>query len=147
MEAEPEPQVPELPQPRVSSAKCQSPRSPPMTGGAKGTSSAAVSRGQDVLRALQNDDVLEQLKQITQEGPAKVAVLGTRFCTYLHQPVIELLSYALVLSGNRVITSGSQGTNACVIRGALRAQKPHLLTVILPQGFNKQDPLLTFCVG
>ena len=132
VEPDPQPEVPQLP-----SAKRQSPSASQIAGGA-GLNSTAV-RGQEVLKALQNDDVLEQLKQITQEGPTKVAVLGTRFCTYLHQPVIELLSYALVLSGNRVITSGSQGTNACVIRGALRAQKPHLLTVILPQGFGRQE--------
>lgn len=40
---------------------------------------------------------------------------------------------------NHVVTSGSQGTNECVIRGALKAQKPKLLTVILPQGFKKQE--------
>ncbi|CAJ1384320.1 unnamed protein product [Effrenium voratum] len=81
----------------------------------------------------------EQFKEMTQGGPSTVAVLGTRSVPYLHQPVIELLSYALALSGNHVVTSGSQGTNECVIRGALRAQKPKLLTVILPQGFKKQE--------
>merc|ERR1719230_953352 len=93
-----------------------------------------------MLDELQNtNDVLEQLKAITKGGPQRVAVLGTRFCTYLHQPVIQLLSYALVLSGNHVFTSGSVGTNSAVIKGALRAQKPNLLTVVLPQSFEKQD--------
>ncbi|CAI9776358.1 unnamed protein product [Fraxinus pennsylvanica] len=32
------------------------------------------------------------------------------------------------------------GTNAAVIRGALRAEKPELLTVILPQSLKKQPP-------
>jgi len=34
----------------------------------------------------------------------------------------------------------SGGTNAAVIRGALRAERPELLTVILPQSRSKQPP-------
>lgn len=48
-------------------------------------------------------------------------------------------SYALVLSENHVYTSGAGGTNAAAIRGALRAERPDLLTVILPQSFAKQS--------
>ena len=47
-------------------------------------------------------------------------------------------SYALVLSENHVYTSGAVGTNAAAIRGALRAERPDLLTVILPQSLHKQ---------
>ena len=47
-------------------------------------------------------------------------------------------SYALVLSENHVYTSGAGGTNAAAIRGALRAERPDLLTVILPQSLHKQ---------
>lgn len=47
-------------------------------------------------------------------------------------------AYALVLSGNHVYTSGSSGTNAATIRGALRAERPELLTVVLPQSLTKQ---------
>jgi hypothetical protein len=42
-----------------------------------------------------------------------------------------------VLEGNRILTSGSTGTNFAAIRGALRAD-PSLLTVILPQGLDRQ---------
>jgi hypothetical protein len=38
-----------------------------------------------------------------------------------------------------VYTSGAGGTNAAAIRGALRAERPDLLTVILPQSFAKQS--------
>ncbi len=48
-----------------------------------------------------------------------------------------MMSYALVLEGNRLITSGSTGTNFAAIRGALRAD-PSLLTVILPQTMDRQ---------
>jgi hypothetical protein len=47
-------------------------------------------------------------------------------------------AYALVLSGNHVYTSGAGGTHAATIRGALRAERPDLLTVVLPQSLSKQ---------
>jgi hypothetical protein len=47
-------------------------------------------------------------------------------------------AYALVLSGNHVYTSGAGGTHAATIRGALRAERPELLTVVLPQSMSKQ---------
>ena len=47
------------------------------------------------------------------------------------------MSYALVETGNRLITSGAGGTNAAAIRGAMRAN-PNLLTVILPQSLDRQ---------
>jgi hypothetical protein len=47
-------------------------------------------------------------------------------------------AYALVLSGNHVFTSGAQGTNAAAVRGALRADDQDLITVVLPQSFDKQ---------
>ena len=50
----------------------------------------------------------------------------------------QLLSYALVLSDNHIYTSGATGTHAAAIRGALRAENPELLTVILPQTLKRQ---------
>ena len=45
--------------------------------------------------------------------------------------MIELLAYALVLSGNHIYTSGGgYGVNQAVIKGALRACRSDLLTVI-----------------
>jgi hypothetical protein len=74
----------------------------------------------------------------SQGNPKKIAILGTRHCTFLHQQIVELLSYALVLSGNHVYTSGAIGTHTAVIRGALRAENQSLLTVILPQTIERQ---------
>lgn len=82
--------------------------------------------------------ILRELAAIQQQGPQKYCILGTRHCSYLHQQIIELLAYALVLSGNHVYTSGAGGTHAATIRGALRAERPDLLTVILPQSLNRQ---------
>ena len=50
----------------------------------------------------------------------------------------NLRAYALVLSGNHLYTSGASGTHAAAIRGALRAEREDLLTVILPQSMARQ---------
>lgn len=100
----------------------------------QGKSVATLDR--DAERSF--DTVLQELTAIQQDGPRNVAILGTRYTSYLHQQIIELLTYANVLVGNHVFTSGAGGTNAAVIRGALRAEKPELLTVVLPQSLHKQ---------
>jgi len=82
--------------------------------------------------------ILKQLESIQQGTPKKIVILGTRHCSFLHQQIIELLSYALVLSDNHIFTSGATGTHAAAIRGALRADSPDLLTVILPQSVSRQ---------
>lgn len=66
---------------------------------------------------------------------------------YLHQQLIEILSYAMVITGNHIYTSGGLGTNAAVVRGALRAERPDLLTVILPQSLDKQPEELHELLG
>jgi hypothetical protein len=55
-----------------------------------------------------------------------------------HQKLIEVLAYAYCSTGNHIYTSGATGTNAAVIKGALRAKAPDMLTVILPQSLSKQ---------
>ncbi|URD85519.1 hypothetical protein MUK42_27187 [Musa troglodytarum] len=57
-------------------------------------------------------DYLQELLAIQQQGPRSIGFFGTR----------------------------ASGTNAAVIRGALRAEKPELLTVILPQSLKMQPP-------
>lgn len=98
--------------------------------------------GDPQLRVKEKDwsvtNILKELAAIQQQGPQKYCILGTRHCSYLHQQIIELLAYALVLSGNHVYTSGAPGTNAATVRGALRAEREDLLTVVLPQSFEKQ---------
>jgi len=84
--------------------------------------------------------VLTELQAIQSQGPKKYCILGTRHCSFLHQQIVEMLAYALVLSGNHLYTSGAAGTNAAAIRGALRAFQPQLLTVVLPQSMARQTP-------
>ncbi|VEU39794.1 unnamed protein product [Pseudo-nitzschia multistriata] len=102
----------------------------------------SVNVGDPQLRVKVKDksvtDILKELAAIQQQGPQKYCILGTRHCSYLHQQIIELLAYALVLSGNHVYTSGAPGTNAATVRGALRAEREDLLTVVLPQSLSKQ---------
>ena len=83
------------------------------------------------------DDFLQELAAIQQTGSKRIALLGSRHVPITHQHLIELMSYALVLGGNHILTSGATGTNSAAIRGAMRAD-PNLLTVILPQSLDKQ---------
>lgn len=84
------------------------------------------------------DTLAQELAAIQQTGSKRIAILGSRHVPITHQHLIEMMSYALVLGGNRVITSGSGGTNSAVIKGAMRAD-PAMLTVILPQSLDRQS--------
>ncbi|KAH1114494.1 hypothetical protein J1N35_007872 [Gossypium stocksii] len=92
------------------------------------------------LKPVPDVDYLQELLAIQQQGPRSIGFFGTRNMGFMHQELIEILSYALVITKNHIFTSGASGTNAAVIRGALRAEKPELLTVILPQSLKKQPP-------
>jgi hypothetical protein len=104
--------------------------------------SSLLLDSKDEERDKMFDTILQELSAIQQNAPRRVAILGTRHFSYLHQQIVELLTYANVLVGNHVFTSGGtgSGTNAAVIRGALRAEKPDLLTVVLPQSIKRQPP-------
>ena len=115
--------------------------------GELGTQAEAVTKGNAAAlleRALEPDggasdlDYLQELIAIQSGGPKNIGFFGTRNMGFLHQELVEILSYALVLTENHIFTSGATGTNAAVIRGALRAERPDLLTVILPQSLEKQ---------
>ncbi|BBN10849.1 hypothetical protein MPTK1_5g06930 [Marchantia polymorpha subsp. ruderalis] len=92
------------------------------------------------FRSLPDLDYLQELLAIQQSGPRAIGFFGTRNMGFMHQQLIEILSYAMVITKNHIYTSGASGTNAAVIRGALRAEMPELLTVILPQSLKKQPP-------
>ena len=83
-------------------------------------------------------DALAMELATIQQSAKKVAIIGSRNLPITHQQIIEILSYALVIQGNTVITSGgSSGTNAAAIRGAMKAN-PDKLRVILPQTIGQQ---------
>uniref|UniRef100_A0A1J3E200 Uncharacterized protein n=1 Tax=Noccaea caerulescens TaxID=107243 RepID=A0A1J3E200_NOCCA len=102
----------------------------------EGTGSVAVSE----LKPAVDVDYIQELLAIQQQGPRSIGFFGTRNMGFMHQELIEILSYAMVITKNHIYTSGASGTNAAVIRGALRAERPELLTVILPQSLKKQPP-------
>lgn len=83
------------------------------------------------------DTLTQEFAAIQQTSSKKIALLGSRHVPITHQNLIEMMSYALVLEGNRLITSGATGTNSAVIKGAMQAD-PNLLTVILPQSLKRQ---------
>ncbi len=83
------------------------------------------------------DTLAQELAAIQQTGSKRFAILGSRHVPLTHQQLIEMMSYALVLAGNRIMTSGATGTNSAVIKGAMRADA-NLLTVILPQSLERQ---------
>lgn len=85
------------------------------------------------------DTLAQELATIQQTSSKRIALLGSRHVPITHQNLIEMMSYALVLEGNRLMTSGATGTNSAAIRGAMRAD-PSLLTVILPQSLERQPP-------
>ncbi|KAF8101258.1 hypothetical protein N665_0208s0045 [Sinapis alba] len=102
----------------------------------EGSGSVAVSE----LKPAADVDYIQELLAIQQQGPRTIGFFGTRNMGFMHQELIEILSYAMVITKNHIYTSGASGTNAAVIRGALRAERPELLTVILPQSLKKQPP-------
>ncbi|KMT15576.1 hypothetical protein BVRB_3g059260 isoform B [Beta vulgaris subsp. vulgaris] len=102
----------------------------------EGSSSVMVSE----FKPVRDVDYIQELLAIQQQGPRSIGFFGTRNMGFMHQELIEILSYAMVITKNHIYTSGAAGTNAAVIRGALRAERPELLTVILPQSLKKQPP-------
>lgn len=116
----------------VSGGEAIRPSQPPRSAGFIISPSSRGS--EDELLILQN------FNQIQYGEKLKFGVIGTQDLSSNHKQMVELLSYALILSGNHVYTSAGSlnGTNLAVIQGALRACNPDLLTVILPQSLFRQ---------
>ena len=90
------------------------------------------------LPALDRVDTLAQELALLQDtGKRRIAILGTRHVPVVSVHLVELVSRSLVQEGHSLLTSGAQGVNAAVIRGAL-AVDPARLTVILPQSIDRQ---------
>jgi predicted Rossmann fold nucleotide-binding protein DprA/Smf involved in DNA uptake len=94
-----------------------------------------LTRATELPPAL--DTFLQELLTIQQTASKQIAILGSRHVPLGHQQLIEILTYALALTGNRILTSGATGVNQAVIRGAIRADAS-ALTVILPQSLERQ---------
>ena len=94
-----------------------------------------MSQSLDLINNI--DTLAQELATIQQTGSKRIAMLGSRHVPITHQNLIEMMTYALVLLGNRIITSGATGTNSAAIKGAMRGD-PNMLTVILPQSLERQ---------
>ena len=85
------------------------------------------------------DTLAQELALLQDKGKRRIAFLGSRHVPVVSIHLIELIARSLVQEGHSIITSGSQGVNAAVIRGVL-AVEPSLLTVLLPQSLDRQPP-------
>ena len=99
----------------------------------------SLSRSLD-LPALDRVDTLAQELAILQDkGKRRIAILGSRHVPVVAIHLVELIARSLAQEGHTLLTSGSQGVNAAVIRGVLAVDRERL-TVLLPQSLNRQVP-------
>lgn len=85
------------------------------------------------------DTLAQELALLKGKGKRRIAFLGSRHVPVVSIHLIELIARSLAQEGHSLITSGSQGVNAAVIRGVLEVA-PSLLTVLLPQSLSRQAP-------
>lgn len=67
----------------------------------------------------------------------RIAILGSRHVPVVSIHLVELVARSLAQEGHSLITSGSQGVNAAVIRSVLAIDASRL-TVLLPQSLDRQ---------
>ena len=90
------------------------------------------------LPALDRVDTLAQeLALLQDKGKRRIAILGSRHVPIVAIHLVELVARSLAQEGHALITSGSQGVNAAVIRGCLEVNSAQL-TVLLPQSLDRQ---------
>jgi len=84
------------------------------------------------------DALAHELALLNSQAKRCIAMLGSRHVAMTTAYLVELLASALAREGHSLLTSGSLGTNAAVVRGAL-AVNPRSLTVVLPQSLSRQS--------
>ena len=98
-----------------------------------------MSRSLDLPSTENVDTLAQELAKIQDHGKRRIAFLGSRHVPVVDIHLIELIARSLADEGHSIITSGSQGVNAAVIRAVLDIN-PSLLTVLLPQSLDRQLP-------
>jgi hypothetical protein len=83
------------------------------------------------------DTLAQELAMLQDRGRRRIAILGSRHVPVVSIHLVELVARSLAQEGHSLITSGSLGVNAAVIRGVLEVD-PGLLTVLLPQSLERQ---------
>ena len=99
----------------------------------------SLSRSLDLPSLDRVDTLAQELALLQDKGKRRIAFLGSRHLPVVSLHLVELIARALTQEGHSIITSGSQGVNAAVIRAVLEIN-PALLTVLLPQSLDKQLP-------
>ena len=83
------------------------------------------------------DTLAQELALLQDKGKRRIAILGSRHVPIVAIHLVELVARSLAQEGHALITSGSQGVNAAVIRGCLEVNAAQL-TVLLPQSLDRQ---------
>ena len=99
----------------------------------------SLSRSLDLPPLDRVDTLAQELALLQDKGKRRIAFLGSRHVPVVAIHLVELIARSLAQEGHSIITSGSQGVNAAVIRGVLEID-PSLLTVLLPQSIDRQVP-------
>ena len=98
-----------------------------------------MSSSLDLPSTVGVDTLAQELAKLQDNGKRRIAFLGSRHVPVVDIHLIELIARSLAEEGHSIVTSGSQGVNAAVIRAVLDIN-PSLLTVLLPQSLERQLP-------
>ena len=99
----------------------------------------SLSQSLDLPDLDRVDTLAQELALLQDKGKRRIAMLGSRHVPVVAIYLVELMARSLAQEGHSLITSGSQGVNAAVIRGVLEADAS-CLTVLLPQSLDRQAP-------
>ena len=96
-----------------------------------------MTRSLDLPALDRIDTLAQELAMLQDKSKRRIAILGSRHVPVVSVHLVELVARSLAQEGHSLITSGSQGVNAAVIRGVLEVD-PSRLTVLLPQSLDRQ---------
>ncbi len=99
----------------------------------------SLSRSPDLPALDRVDTLAQELALLQDKGKRRIAILGSRHVPVVAIHLVELIARSLAQEGHTLLTSGSQGVNAAVIRGVLAVDRERL-TVLLPQSLDRQVP-------
>ena len=96
-----------------------------------------MTRSLDLPPLDRIDTLAQELALLQDTGKRRIAILGSRHVPVVSIHLVELVARSLAQEGHSLVTSGSQGVNAAVIRGVLGGDASRL-TVLLPQSLERQ---------
>nr|MCH9772391.1 DNA recombination-mediator protein A [Cyanobacteriota bacterium] len=99
----------------------------------------SLSRSLDLPALDRVDTLAQELALLQDKGKRRIAILGSRHVPVVAIHLVELIARSLAQEGHTLLTSGSQGVNAAVIRGVVAVDRERL-TVLLPQSLDRQVP-------